>query len=176
MLKHPALRRPLIAALCVAALAPLITMAAPSKKAAPPKPKIVTAKELKQAIAAQQGKVVLINVWATWCPPCVAEFPDIVKLEKNYRKKNLVVLAVSVDEPKDRGKVEQFIRRYKVEFQVFVSKSKDLGSYIQAVDPKFGGAIPVTYVLDKKGKRSGQPMVGLQSYKALAAAVDRAMK
>jgi thiol-disulfide isomerase/thioredoxin len=62
-------------------------------------------KDLRKRLAQQRGKVVLLNFWATWCGPCVKEFPDIVKLYNNYRKKGLTVIAVSVDDPETADEV-----------------------------------------------------------------------
>ena len=174
MNRHWKLAAALTAALMTVAVVPLL--AKPKAKKPASRIKAVTPDELKAAIAAQQGKVVLINVWATWCPPCRAEFPDVVKLDAKYGKAGLVILAVSVDQPADLGKVKQFIKEHKARFAVFTSKTDDLGSYLKAVDPDFGGAIPVTYVLGKDGKRVGAPLVGLHSYEAFAAAVEPALK
>src|SRR5687768_14180878 len=69
----------------------------------------VDGKALKRAIEEQKGKVVVVNYWATWCAPCVEEFPDLVKLQNSYRDKGLVVIGVSMDEPDDKGKVVAFV-------------------------------------------------------------------
>jgi thiol-disulfide isomerase/thioredoxin len=63
----------------------------------------VSAPALKKAIAARRGKVVLVNFWATWCVGCRKEFPDLVKLQKNYAKQGVSILYVSGDEASDRN-------------------------------------------------------------------------
>ena len=66
---------------------------------------------LKKIVAAQKGKVTIVNLWATWCGPCVEEFPDLVKLHNAYKAKGLSFISVTIDEPEDKGKVVSFINQ-----------------------------------------------------------------
>lgn len=160
---RPSLRSPLASLLALCSLACACTGGAATQAAAPA-PTPVSAKELKRAIESNKGKVVLLNVWATWCGPCVEEMPDLVKLHAAYQDRGLVVLGVSMDEPEDSGKVNDFVIDKKVTFPVFTRKGKAIGELLDVIDRKFSGAIPATYVLDKSGKRVGSPMVGLRTY------------
>jgi peroxiredoxin len=92
----------------------------------------------------QPGKVVVMDIWATWCPPCRAEIPYVIRLSKKYAGKDVVIVGVSVDQRK--GDVSGF--------------AKDKGvNYTIALDPggqTLGGpyqlrGIPATYIIDKKG-------------------------
>ena len=91
-----------------------------------------------------KGKVVFMNFWASWCPPCRAEFPSVQKLYENYSgNKDLVFLTVNLDEQVEKGK----IYLEKEEFTVpFLIPNGNI--------PKefFGGSLPTTVVLDKSGK------------------------
>src|SRR5689334_22084768 len=88
------------ALLCVAAPAP-----AKNSSAVTP----VDAAGLKRAVAARKGKVVLVNFWATWCIPCVEEFPDLVRLHNKYKAQGLDFVPVSVDMARDVApKVQPF--------------------------------------------------------------------
>lgn len=92
-------------------------------------------------LQSHKGEVILINVWATWCPPCVAELPRFVELYADYKDKVTFVF-VANDE---KEKVEAFLKK----------KGYNLPVYYQAsVAPMEmqSGSIPVTYVIDKKGK------------------------
>jgi thiol-disulfide isomerase/thioredoxin len=120
--------------------------------------------------------VVLVNFWATWCQPCVEEFPDLVKLDRAYRGRGLVVLAVSVDEPETQAKVRPFLTSQKATFPAYVRRPGDSEAFINAVDKNWSGAVPVTYLFDASGKPAGKPMVGKQSYAAFAAAVEPLLK
>lgn len=90
-----------------------------------------------------RGKTVVLNFWATWCPPCVEEMPSLVALQKDMSDK-VVILAVSTDV--DEGAYQQFIRDHHVDLLTVrdaANKSNSLyGSY------KF----PETYIIDKDGK------------------------
>jgi thiol-disulfide isomerase/thioredoxin len=131
---------------------------------------------LKKTIAAQRGKVVVLNLWATWCPPCVEEFPSLVKLHNAYRGRGLVVIGVSMDEPGDRGRVAEFIRRQKVGFPVYTRQAGDLEAFIAPVDRRWSGALPTTYLFDRKGALVGTPAIGARSYEQFAAMVEPLLK
>lgn len=126
---------------------------------------------LKKALAARKGKVTVVNLWATWCGPCVDEFPDLVKLHNNYKGRGLQFLSVSVDEPEDKGKVVSFINQQKASFPVYIRRSGSAESYVKAIDKNPSGAVPVTYIFNKQGKLVGQPLVGSRPYAQFEAAI-----
>jgi len=95
-------------------------------------------------LSGQKGKIVLLNFWATWCPPCRAEMPAIEKLWAKTKDKAFTVMGISVGE--EPGTVKDFIAREKYTYPLFVDPSGALGS-------AFGArSIPTTYVLDKTGQ------------------------
>jgi len=126
---------------------------------------------VKKALAALKGKVVVVNLWATWCGPCVAEFPDMVKLHNTYKARGLEVLAVSVDEPEDRAKVVGFMQKQKAGFPAYIRAKGGVEKFVGALDGNWSGAVPVTYFYDRAGKRVGKPHTGLMTYKEFEAAV-----
>jgi thiol-disulfide isomerase/thioredoxin len=129
------------------------------------------ASTIKQAIDKARGHVVVVNFWATWCEPCVAEFPDLVKLDAAYRKNGVVVMAVSADMRKDIDtKVKPFLAKSHATFRAFLQVSKDPEDFINAFDPKWEGDLPRTFVYDKSGKLVKE-LSGLQSYANFEAAV-----
>jgi thiol-disulfide isomerase/thioredoxin len=131
---------------------------------------------LKEALAQQKGKVVVLNLWATWCSPCVEEFPHLVKLHHAYSSKGLTVVAASLDEPEDRGKVVEFIEKQKAGFPVYIRRSGDPEKFIDPVDKGWTGAVPTTYIFDRSGKRVGKPIIGERSYEQFVAAVEPLLK
>jgi thiol-disulfide isomerase/thioredoxin len=76
--------------------------------------------KIEKAVAAHKGKVVVIDVWATFCAPCKAKFPHVVQLYKDHAKDGLVVISLSIDELEDRGKTLQFLTAQKAEFENFI--------------------------------------------------------
>ena len=95
-----------------------------------------------------RGRVVLINFWATWCPPCRAEMPSMNDLYKDYRDKGLEILAISTDVD-GRRVVAPFVEKYGLTFPVLLDPKMDVGSGIQV------RGIPSTYLLDKQGRVAG---------------------
>ncbi len=95
-----------------------------------------------------RGRVVLINFWATWCPPCRAEMPSMNDLYKDYRDKGLEILAISIDVD-GRRVVAPFVEKYGLTFPVLLDPKMDVGSRIQV------RGIPSTYLLDKQGRVAG---------------------
>lgn len=135
------------------ALAAALSLADVPAMAAPVTVKIGNAPAIKKAIAAQRGHVVVVNFWATWCGPCVAEFPDLVKFSRQYKAKGVVVMAVSEDNKKDLdGKVVPFLTKQHIDFPAFLEYSPDPEDFIDAFDPKWDGDCPHTLIYNKQGR------------------------
>ena len=92
-----------------------------------------------------KGKVVLVNFWATWCPPCRAEIPDLVALQDKYRDK-LVVLGISEDEDATPQAVKAFGVEQKMNYPI-IMKTPELAKIFKGVS-----ALPTTFVIDPEGK------------------------
>jgi len=96
-----------------------------------------------------QGKVVILDFWATWCPPCRKGIPDLVQLKKDYKAKGVEVIGVSLDALTRGGAtfkdVSPFIKEYKINYPI-LNGTED-------VITKFGGinSIPTSFVIDKEG-------------------------
>lgn len=92
----------------------------------------------------ESGKVVILDIWATWCPPCRAEIPHLVRLNKEYGSKGLKIIGVAIDE--DKKAVESFAKNQKINYTIA------LDPQAQKVGKSYGvRGIPVTYIIDKKG-------------------------
>ncbi len=95
----------------------------------------------------------LVNFWATWCDPCREEFPDLVKIDADYRAKGLNFVAVSLDDVADiKTTVPQFLKEMKATMPVVLLNVNDPEPAIHAVDPNWQGDMPATFLYDKDGK------------------------
>jgi thiol-disulfide isomerase/thioredoxin len=131
---------------------------------------------LKKTVQDQKGKIVVLNIWATWCEPCVTEFPDLVKLHQAYKDKGVVVIAASVDEPGDKTEVEKFIQKNGAEFPVYLRKSGRMEKFIDPVLKNWSGAVPMTLIYGKDGKLAGKPHLGLRTLDQLQRVIDPLLK
>jgi peroxiredoxin len=97
-------------------------------------------------LADLKGRVVLLNFWATWCPPCKMEIPWFVDLQERYRDKGLQVIGVSVDDTPD--KLPPFAKEFKVNYPLLVGLDRD--DIQNAYGPIF--AVPITVIIGRNGK------------------------
>jgi thiol-disulfide isomerase/thioredoxin len=104
-------------------------------------------------VTAQRGKVVAVNVWATWCVPCRKEMPALVALEKRHAAQGFRLILVSANEPEEEKAARQFLDSVGVSSQPYIKQAADDQRFIDAVDPKWSGALPATFVYDRSGKR-----------------------
>ncbi len=149
----------------------LLLLAMPAVHASPVAVTPADAPVIKKAIAAQKGHVVLVNFWATWCGPCVAEFPAIVQTSRRYKPLGLRVFAVSADQLKDvHTKVAPFLAKSGADFPAYLERSADPEEFINAFDPSWQGDLPRTVIYDRAGRRV-KTLTGQQTAQSLAAAI-----
>src|SRR5215813_858582 len=91
-----------------------------------------------------KGKVVLLNFWATWCAPCRAEMPDLIKWQRKYKSQGLQVIGVTYP-PEELAEVREFIKRVEVNYPVALGEEQTKAMFDK------GENLPVTVVIDKKG-------------------------
>ncbi|MBI3586282.1 MAG: redoxin domain-containing protein [Ignavibacteriales bacterium] len=109
---------------------------------------------LKKLITERKGKLLFVNVWATWCAPCVEEFPDLVKLAQHYNGENVEVIAISADFPDEiDSKILPFLKKQQVPFKTYVGQFENQDSFINSLNIKWNGALPATFIYDAEGKQ-----------------------
>lgn len=96
-------------------------------------------------LADQDGKVLLINFWATWCAPCRKEIPDLVDLYSDLESEGLVILGIAVDQDGLEA-VEPFAKKHEINYPIVLDPD-------QTLEPHFDGlyGLPTTYVIDPSG-------------------------
>jgi thiol-disulfide isomerase/thioredoxin len=132
---------------------------------------------LKQIIQRdpKDTRPLLINFWATWCDPCREEFPDLVKVDVDYRSKGLNFVAVSLDDISDiKTAVPKFLKEMKAEMPVVLLNVNDPEPAIKAVDATWDGQLPATFLYDKEGKVVFKHFGRIEPA-ALRAAIDKAV-
>lgn len=92
-----------------------------------------------------RGKIVLVNFWATWCPPCRAEVPDLIRLQRDYRGKGLQVIGVTYP-PQKLAEVRRFVRRAKVNYPVALGTKETKLLFTQSE------TLPMTIVIGTDGR------------------------
>lgn len=95
-------------------------------------------------LSGYRGKVVLLNFWATWCPPCRAEMPDLVRWQREYRDRGLQVIGVTYP-PTSRVKVRQFVREVRGNYPILYGTKKTKTLFDE------GDTLPITVVIDREG-------------------------
>jgi len=138
----------------LAAGAALLLAAAPQSGTRPFELKPLDEAEFTRIVAANHGKVVLFDFWATWCDPCRAELPQLVKLQEKYRSRGLVLLTVSADEPETAAAAADFLRKTGIAPPAFIKRVKNDEVFIDSIDKKWSGALPALFLYDRNGALS----------------------
>jgi thiol-disulfide isomerase/thioredoxin len=111
---------------------------------------VTDADGLRAAIGQHRGSVVLVDFWATWCLPCVEQFPHTVELARKHGERGLVVISVSMDSPKSEAQVRAFLEKQDARFENFVA------GYANAVEATkalgLPGPVPCYRVYDREGE------------------------
>lgn len=117
------------------------------------------------------GQVVILDFWATWCPPCVKEIPHFNELARDYKELGLAVVGVSVDRG-GKADVEKFIaNKMKIDYPVLLSEEPTYNQYQQYLPADSRGGIPFTFVIDREGKIR-EHYVGYRPKEVFIAAIE----
>ena len=109
--------------------------------------------DLEKILSSGEDKLLVINFWATWCPPCVKELPHFQKVAKEYNKDKVSFLLVSLDFPSQiDSHLKPFLKKNKVALDVVLMMDTDQNEWIDKVDPSWQGNIPVTLMLNNPRK------------------------
>ena len=103
-------------------------------------------------ITQQRARPLLVNFWATFCDPCRDEFPDLVKIDKDYRSQSLEFVTVSLDDMSDiKTSVPEFLSLMKATMPAYLLNVSDPEDAINFIDRRWQGDLPATYLYNEKG-------------------------
>lgn len=134
--------------------APVITTSKPVDPARPPLPAIALDTEMKGVngepikLSNYSGKVLLVNLWATWCGPCRNEIPELVRLHKEYQSRGVEMVGLTTEDPVSSAQtVQEFVRHFKVDYQVGWAPREVAAALMQG-----RGSIPQSLIVTRDGR------------------------
>lgn len=141
--------------------------------------KKITAEEIKAFVKPSANKrPVLINFWATWCGPCRTEFPDLVKIDADYRAKGLNFIVVSVDDfAVIETRVPEFLKSYEStmpSYLINLPSRREIASAVRQIAPTFRDVYPTTLLFDAGGRLVFQK-AGKVDAKILRTEIDKVL-
>ncbi len=107
---------------------------------------------ITQLLKNDSDKLRLINVWATWCGPCVSEFPELVKINRMYRHRDFEMVTISTDPPGKTDKVLKFLKNNYASNKNYHFSSDDKYALIETIDKEWPGALPYTLLVKPGGE------------------------
>jgi peroxiredoxin len=98
------------------------------------------------------GKFRLVNFWATWCAPCIAEFDEFVTINRMYRHRDFELVTVSLNRPDEQAQVLAFLKQHQASNRNFIFASTERAKLIDAFEPNWQGEVPCTVLINPEGK------------------------
>lgn len=124
----------------------------------PPAPAAIMTADIKMLdgttmkLQDKKGKVLLINLWATWCAPCIQEMPHLVEMQEKYRDKGFEIIGLDSDEEETKEQIEAFAAKQKLNYQLGWADSALFGEFVKL--SRLNG-IPQTILINRDGQLTG---------------------
>ena len=112
----------------------------------------ITEEGIKDLVKNNGDKLRLINIWATWCGPCVTEFANFITINRMYRSRDFEFISISADDPAAKDKVYKFLQKKQASNTNYLFNIDNKYKLIEAIDPKWQGGLPYTILVEPGGK------------------------
>lgn len=139
----------------------------------PPRPADIdplTSAQFAEILDAHRGVVTLVNLWATWCAPCLREIPELLELESHFADRGFHLIAVSLDDADAADMIREFRDEWFPELRTWHNQTQDWYELIESLDPEWIGILPTSFLLDRNGVVV-DTITGGQDYATFEAAV-----
>lgn len=144
------------------------------RAANPPRVTQIDDAQIKQLLKPGSGKPLLVNFWATWCGPCREEFPDLVKIDAEYREKiDFITISLDFIEELNTG-VPKFLSETNAEMPTYLLTSADENTLISSITKDWSGALPFTILYNEKGEITYLRQ-GKASYETLKGEIEKTL-
>ena len=120
--------------------------------AEPVKTELIDVEGLKALRQNHSGKLRLVNFWATWCGPCITEFPELVTINRMYRHRAFELITVSANYPDEEKEVLEFLKKQQASNKNYLFGGPDKYKLMEAFDPNWNGGLPLTLLLSPTGE------------------------
>ena len=113
-----------------------------------------------QSLSQWRGKIIVVNFWATWCPPCREEIPEFIKMQEKYGKQGLIFVGIAIDQ---KDKVQAYADEISINYPILLGELEAIDLAKRAGN-RLGG-LPYTAIIDRNGKMVASEIGGLTQAK-----------
>ena len=133
---------------------------------------MVDVKGIKELVKNTSENLRLINLWATWCGPCITEFPELIEIFRMYRNREFEMVTISADNPNQNKKVKKFLKKMHASTKNYHFNSDNKYDLIEAVDKDWPGSLPYTIIVKPGGEIIYKKLGPIEAYEVKKVIVE----